>query len=201
MSGNERVHLDKALADLHAKGLYRDGACQVSDLLLTTSHRRHLFWLARGLVHQVARAIECHRSHLDWSPNPLEGDRIWGGRADIALTTHLSMGLGGEDAGSDPTPFVEANVKHYLRLRKRHRKWGKKLKPAKPSAQRGVSMILSRYLATSQQFFSVENCSNIVISCDASRVGGREVLLVALLGTSHSGDTRVCWAPLQIVKK
>ena len=42
------------------------------------------------------------------------------------------------------------------------------------------------------------NCRSIAIYCDGSRVGGMDILLLVFMGTSESGETKVCWAPPQV---
>jgi len=74
-------------------------------------------------MHKVARLVEAHERPEDVSSNPTEGDRIWGGRVDMDLSTHLSMGLGGEDQAKAAT-LVEAHVKSFRNFRKRHKRLG-----------------------------------------------------------------------------
>ena len=160
------------------------------------SQTSELFWLCRAFTHQVARVVESHSPSLDWSPNPVNSDRAWGGRTDPELSSHLCMGLGGEDQ-ADPATFINPHVASFLTLRKKHKRWGKR-KRVRISTASGVGQILSQYMAASQAFFAPESCRSVSVAADGSRVGGLEILLVVLIGTSVTGFTKVCWAPPQV---
>ena len=60
----------------------------------------------------------------------------------------------------------------------------------------GRQMVVSRYTVASKDFFS--RCMCVSIAADGSRIGGKEVLLVAVLGTTAFGEVKVCWAPPQV---
>ena len=85
-------------------------------------------------------------------------------------------------------------VHSYLHLRKKHKRWGKKAAP-KVSVKSGMHKVLSRYLAASQDHF--KQCESVCIAMDASRVGGKDLLLLALFGTTKAGVSRACRAPPQ----
>ena len=91
--GNTHTHLSKLFQELYAAGKCDNQKVSASVLLLELSRHSSLTWLGKALLHQLARLIEA--SPNDDTDNPVEGERIWGGRADLDLCLHLSMGRGG----------------------------------------------------------------------------------------------------------
>ena len=53
----------------------------------------------------------------------------------------------------------------------------------------------SRYLAACRDFLPA--CTSLSVCFDASRVAGKEYLLVRIIGTTPDGRTKACWAPPQ----
>ena len=101
----------------------------------------------------------------------------------------------GQEAGGERAMFVEQHVRSYVNLRKSHREWGKQSKMAEPRMASGIGSLLSRYLSASAAFFMT--CVTLSVAFDASRVGGGDMLLVAILGTDSAGLTQCAWAPPQ----
>ena len=95
--------------------------------------------------------------------------------------------------------FIGAHVASFKAFRKKHRRWSKKSQP-EPRAGTAVASVMSRYLAASRTFFDPAQISVLSLACDASRVSGKEIMLVVLLGTRHDGETRACWAPPQVIQ-
>ena len=60
--------------------------------------------------------------------------------------------------------------------------------------------ILPRHLEASRQFFGPKNCAGLVLACDGSRVAGKDVLLVAILGVARDGCKEACWVPPQVTQ-
>lgn len=77
--GNEHAHLDALFADLRAQGNVSEDTVELATLLPSLFQRRNLQWLCRGLIHQVARTMDGFRDAADFSENPLDHDRLWGG--------------------------------------------------------------------------------------------------------------------------
>ena len=123
--GNESAHLQRIFARLKEDGLCTDEVVPMMRLLEETYCQPDLQWLCKGLVHQVARLIEGFENPEAFTTNPLQHDRLWGGRADVALSYHLTEGRGGVEDTSRAT-LVEAAARDFTRLRRRHRKWGEK---------------------------------------------------------------------------
>ena len=111
------------------------------------------------------------------------------------LTEHLAQGKGQEGAG-EPAYSPEGHVQAFKRLRTQHRRWGKKTKQATPAVDRGRGAQLSRYLAASKDFFGRR--SSLTVALDASRVGGKDLLLAAVLGCTGT-ETKCAWAPPQFI--
>ena len=89
--------------------------------------------------------------------------------------------------------YIHGFAKNFAALRKKHKRWGKKSAP-KVEVDAAVGLELSRYLDASQTF--LRQCISISVAFDASRIGGKDVLLVAVLGST--GDkSLICWAPSQ----
>ena len=110
------------------------------------------------------------------------------------------MGLGsGEQAEERGDVFIGAHVASFKAFRKKHRRWSKKSQP-EPRAGTAVASVMSRYLAASRTFFDPAQISVLSLACDASRVSGKEIMLVVLLGTRHDGETHACWAPPQVIQ-
>lgn len=84
----------------------------------------------------------------------------------------------------------------FLTAGQTHKRWGKQ-KATQHSAIRGQRLMLSRYLESCRSF--LKNNHEFTIAYDASRIGGKEVLLLVLLATCNvSGHTKACWAPPQV---
>lgn len=192
-SDNEHVRLRRLFEQLHHDGLCDDTTVPLVHLLQATYQQEELQWLARALVHQVARLIDSYRDPADFSDNPLQGDRLWGSRADPALSYHLAQGLGGLDEQGN-APHVEAAARDFCRLRKKHKRWSKRRQPV-PGIGAAQGRMLSRYLEACKCF--LRTCTEINIACDGSRVGGKEILLVAVLAKNKDGVLKTMWAPPQ----
>ena len=108
--------------------------------------------------------------------------------------SHLCSGLG-NDAGLPAATFVEGHVRSFHALRRPHKRWGKKGPPL-VQVSSTVGKELSRYLEASRGFLAT--CTSLSVACDASRVGGKDVLLVAILGIQSNGCAKVLWAPPQV---
>ena len=119
-------------------------------------------------------------------------ERAWGPAADPDLTLHLVQGLGAASSSAGPATMVERHVATFHALRKPHRRWGKKGAP-RVNVRAGTTSLLLRYRTAAKRF--LEQCPTLSVALDASRVGGKDVLLVAILGTAETGEQRVCWAP------
>ena len=124
---------------------------------------------------------------------PLAEDASFGGIADHHLTEHLVQGKGIQEDGERDT-FVEAHCRSFIRLRKRRSLWGNKPQKA-PSLNRGTGAMLSRYRAACVDCFS--HCLSLGVALDGSRVGGKEMLLIVIVGTNPEGETKCVWAPPQ----
>ena len=122
--GNVKAHLFQVFEALANKGQVSVGTVHLGHFLRQLHGTPGLQEAHKAFVHQVARLVEhsCKDSHF--TENPLEGDRTWGGRADVYLTQHLCMGKGQEP--QDRAVFVSAHVTSYLRLRKTHKQWGRR---------------------------------------------------------------------------
>ena len=130
----------------------------------------------------------------DFTSNPVETGRAWGARVGLDLQFHMRVGKGVDSVA--PTDLVATRVVAFHRLRKPHRRWGKKQRRPRVSFRKGMWGILTRYQDASRSF--LRDCAQLALACDASRVGGKDVFLVVVLGTNNSGETRVCWAPPQV---
>ena len=98
------------------------------------------------------------------------------------LTAHLCEGLGGEEDNTKQATFVEGHIASFHLLRKNHKTWGK--------ARVATGPILRRYREASRSF--LRECRCMSLACDASRIVGKDVLLVACLGTASDGTQKAC---------
>ena len=104
------------------------------------------------------------------------------------------------DGVEDPATFVEQNVQNFHRFRKKRvkkRAGCATLSQARVICHRGVGMILTRYREACRAFLKL--CFHISLVCDASRVAGKDVMLVAVLGTDAHGKTKAMWCPPQVL--
>ena len=92
--------------------------------------------------------------------------------------------------GSEDATFLEQHVRSFISLRRTRKKWGSQSVP-RPNVRAGAHMILSRYLSAYKEFFSINKVKTLSIAFDASRVGGREILLCTLMGTSADGVRKI----------
>lgn len=169
----------------------------LAALLVALKEDPHLSWLAAPLLQQVARALDVLSPPESFNRNPMEGaERTWGKEADLDLTLHLVQGLGQAGSSNEGgATFVEQHVAAFQKLRKTPRKWGKR-GPPRPSVFRGTHSLLLRYRDAAKRF--LEKCPRLCVALDASRVGGKDVLLVAILGTAEDGSQKAAWAPPQV---
>ena len=105
------------------------------------------------------------------------------------------MGLGSE--GGEAATFIDQHVRAYLSLRKPLRRKDGRLAP-KFSAQGGIQQILVRYLDAARHFFAPDRMSALSIAVDGSRVGGKDVFLIAIFGTDRDGVSKAAWGPPQV---
>ena len=191
-AGHVSIHLSSLFEAMLQEGQCSTSHVSLSKLLPALQKHYRLEWLYRALLYEVARQIDM-RVHLQQlSSNPMDGDRVWGGRTDPDLTAHLCSGLGSTEGSAH---IVAAHVAAFTRLRKPHKRWGKQKDP-KHKAHIGQRMQLCRYLESCRSF--LKDCHEFCIAYDASRIGGKEVLLLVLLATSHNEHTKACWAPPQV---
>ena len=193
--GNTNAHIVELLAAMSKRGNCGPDTVHLAQLLRHIYDHPSLMWLCKALLHQVARLVEAASKPEDFTSNPVEADRVWGGRVDLDLQAHLCTGQGA-DSEVPPANLVTAHVAAFHRLRKPHRRWGKKQRRPRVSFRKGMWGILTRYQDASRSF--LRDCAQLALACDASRVGGKDVFLVVVLGTNNSGETRVCWAPPQV---
>ena len=148
------------------------------------------------LLHQVARATEANVQPTDYSHNPLEGDRCWGGRVDLDNALLLASGLAQDDSGT-PATFAAAHGRSSPMLRKEHKRWGRKAVP-KISFKRAIGFHLCRFHMASREFVSSCDCFGGRPRCKPSQ-HCNDVLLVASIGFPRGGGrTKVVWALPQV---
>ena len=148
------------------------------------------------LLHQVARAIEANVQPTDYSHNPLEGDRCWGGRVDLDNALHLASGLAQDDSGT-PATFAASHVRSSPMLRKTRQRCGNKAVP-KISFKRATGFELRRFHMVSRELGSRCDCLRGVPRCKRSQQRN-DVLLVASIGLPRGGGrTKVLWALPQV---
>lgn len=194
---NEHAHLDAMFKRLFESGRLRGDVVPMATLLRELYSLEDLRWLARALVHQLARTMEAFEEASDFSDNPLEHTRMWGFRVDAALNYHLLEGRGVEGSSSR-TPMVDAHLRSFHFLRKKHKRWGKRPQP-RPSRRTAEPRLQSRYLEACRQW--VRQSQHLCMVFDATRVGQKEILLCAILGTLPSGEQKAMWCPPQVPPK
>ena len=91
--------------------------------------------------------------------------------------------------------LVEAHHISFLRLRKTRKRWGNTKVQFQPPLSSTTVSILARYRQASNGFCC--RCQSISVAMDASRAGGKDLILRMLVGTNPEGDPRCCWAPPQ----
>ena len=191
-AGHVKIHLSRLFETMLQEGECSKSRVSLSKLLPALQMHPRLEWLYKALLFEVARQMDFYVHRQQWSSNPTEGDRCWGGRTDPALTSHLCQGLGSHE---EVATNVNTHVNAFRRLRKPHRRWGKQA--ASHSVDTGQGLMMTRYLESCRSF--LKNCHQYTIAYDASRIGGKEVLLLVLVATCCvSGHTRACWAPPQV---
>lgn len=194
--GITRLRLTWLVGRLADAGEVTAGKVDLGAFLVALRQDVTISWMLKGFVHQVGRLLEAVSPPECFSVNPLEGvERTWGGAADIDMTFHLVQGLGADSSAGEAATFVEQHVESFHRLRKHKKRDAKNPKAAKMNLRRTTSAFLMRYQMAAKAFLS--QCPVISVALDASRVGGKDVLLVAILGTSEAGETKVAWAPPQ----
>ena len=144
-------------------------------------------------MHQIAQAVEASINGDTLSSNPLDGDRCWGSRVDLEAARHLVLGRSMHGDAAAAT-FVEAHVRSFHCLRKTHRRWGKKPAP-RVCVQHARGKELCRYMDAGRRFMA--SCETFAVACDAFRIGGKDILLVAILGFQDARCS-IMWAPPQV---
>ena len=163
-------------------------------LLMATFDDPMFHWLHAQLLAELSVAIE---AFLDWdamSSNPVDGiGQIHGSRWDEQLTDHIVLGCGG--SGSERASFPGQHTRSFMAL-SGARLRGKK---AKISVGRCQTSVITRYLAVGKASFC--SVKDLAIACDGSRVGGKELLQILLVGRAPSGLWKCMWAPPQVFRR
>lgn len=168
--------------------------CHVAQLLLLLYTDILMHWLFKQVVAEVFYAIEVCVDFIEFSTNPIDGASLLGGTMwDPRLTDHLVLGFG-TSAITGSATFSTQHTRSFFSLC-RGRVWGRK----QFSTARAQGSVLSRYLHTGMAHF--ESATDLCLSLDGSRVGGREFLLVFLVGRASDGRWAAMWGPPQVVPR
>ena len=194
--GPERAHLREFFSRLAVAGFVPGGRVHMARLLVELCKATAMQWLCRAMCLSLAIWVEEGWKDCDKSDNPLFVDCAFGGREDHHRAQLLVQG-GGQDSSADRSTFPEAHAAAYRRLRKPHRRWSKKGPKLAFSLAKQRGCMLVRYLQACKDHLS--RCTSLSVCLDASRVSGKDYLLVVVIGTNPEGETLACWAPPQVL--
>ena len=128
------------------------------------------------------------------SGNPLQGSASIHG-LDLPLRDHLVLGRG--TASSDrPATFPSQHLRSFQLLCKDRVSVSSGRQP-NISFATGRRSIMHRYLSVGRRLLA--DCQVLSVTCDATRLGGRELFAIALGGRTAGGEYLTVWAPPQVL--
>jgi hypothetical protein len=167
------------------------GTVPLHVLLIATCMDSAFHWLHRQLVSEVAVALEAFLPWDDLSQNPVDGTgQIHGTRWDQLLVDHIILGEGASSSTTGRSSFPGQHVRSFVAVSK-DRLEGKQnihVKLAQGS-------LLARYKEVGSLHFRM--LKDVALTCDGSRVGGREIIQFLCVGRTPSGKWVCMWAPPQ----
>lgn len=152
-------------------------------LVRLVSGRDDYAWLTRQFIGGVALAIDVAFEKADHATNPAATThQLDGGRWDQTLIDHLAMGQGMEPSARGAVN-VDSHMNAYFTLVAGRTAKGKKRRFSVSTAK---DFICNRYQYVGKRWMA--KCSNFCLSMDATRLGGRDTMAMALMGLCEEGD-------------
>lgn len=147
------------------------------------------------ILRQVVTGM-CYIMEKDFAAqcdNPLEGSASIPG-LDLPLRDHLVLGRGA-DSSDRPATFPSQHVRSFhLLCKDRVSNSSGRQHPVSFAA--GRRSIMHRYLSVGRRLLA--DCQVLSVTCDATRLGGRELFAIALGGRTAGGEYITVWAPPQV---
>lgn len=159
--------------------------------LLTHAWKLNQMWLFIPVMQQVAEAIEAFiHNDPNTITNPLDSCTQLPGRWDVSVLDSLFMGEA--QTGAPRAHLKEAHMRAYLTLVAGRTKTGRRRHFSIDSLR---NFSLWRYAYVGKQF--LQTCRRFSIALDGTRLGARDILLMALMGIDDDGHAEVMWLPPQ----
>ena len=164
------------------------------------------YWGVRQVLTQLQFLSDLQFEQHDWSRNPLDVDHAaasGSGAQDPKVVEQVCQGEGVSGALRSSNPFAFA--KNFCKTKRPRRARGKGKQTVKGKQKvKGINVArthakhLLRMQMASKHWLS--RCRGVCIAADATRLGGKDRLMVAITGTdAASGLTKALWAPPQVL--
>ena len=183
---------------LHECDSYKldDGTVRVEDLIMACVASPGWYWLARQLLLEVGKGIEMVFLERKFTQNACDVHDVLEkqGRWHEALRDALSLGLGPTDSG--PASYLPAaHAETFMKFS------GKRLRPNAKSCSINLSSenLLMRYDYNTKKDFKLEGLRGISLQADATRMGWKDILLVAVSVVVGLGEVLAAWAAPQVL--